>query len=80
MTSVATQLAIAAKTTAIVQRNDPDEVRDREDQPEEDGEAAPLQVVLDDELDRMLVHACESMTHPADVRLSRDDGDRQGNG
>ena len=55
--SVATQLAIAAKNTAMPQRNDPDEMGDREQEPEEDREAAPLEVVLDDKLDRMLVHA-----------------------
>src|SRR4051794_1224204 len=36
--------------------DEPDVVRDREEQPEEDGEAVPVEVVIDDELDRMTVH------------------------
>jgi len=55
--SVATQLAIAAKTTAMPQRNAQTKWGIASRSRKKNREPAPLEVVLDDELDRMLVHA-----------------------
>ncbi len=41
-------------------QHDPEEVRDREEQPEEDGQPRSLKIVVDDEPDRMFVHGLES--------------------
>ena len=58
VTSVATQPSDRATIVAAIDQSDePDEVRDREDQPEEDGQPPPVEVVVDGEPNRMLVHA-----------------------
>ncbi len=69
MKSETNQLAIATKMTRIVQSEIEDEVRDREDEPEEDGGAVPVVVVLDHEANGVRDMSVDSGIHRTSVRL-----------
>src|SRR5437763_116463 len=52
-------------------QDEPDEVRDREQEPEEDGEPVSTKVVGDDEADRMRLHRFATVRSASDARRDR---------